>query len=142
MGCGLCNAFGIECSCEPYDFSLIPEGASCHSKGRKPWNVGIPRTPEEKEALRKANLGRKQSPETIAKRSKTQTGMKRTLEQRKMFSEIQKANGGNGPEKHSEATKEKLRKAITGMKRSEETKARMRASALLHWEQRKRQQST
>jgi hypothetical protein len=52
------------------------------NKGRKAANKGIPMSEEQKQKLRQAMLGRKVDPEVLARRIKSQTGKKRTPEQR------------------------------------------------------------
>ena len=69
--------------------SLKKEFSAVHSatmKGRKPWNVGIPITEEQREKNRKAAIGKKFSPETIAKRSAKIKGQKRSEETRLLMS--------------------------------------------------------
>lgn len=100
---------------------------------------GKPRTDEVKRKLSVANTGKVMPQETREKISVTLTGRTHTDEQKKGMSDKQLAAGGYGPKKHSEATKARIKEKITGMKRSEETKAKMRAAALLR-EERKRAQ--
>ena len=47
------------------------EKISKNRKGIPAWNKGIPMSSEQKEKLRQANLGKKQSQETIEKRKNT-----------------------------------------------------------------------
>ena len=53
-------------------------------------NKGVPMSEEQKQKLRKAMLGRKVDPEVLARRIKSQTGKKRTPEQRAKISEALK----------------------------------------------------
>ena len=45
-------------------------------KGHIPWNVGVPMREESREKLVKCNTGKKQSPETVAKRNATHAQMR------------------------------------------------------------------
>lgn len=45
-------------------------------KGNVPWNLGVPMRDDAKEKLRKTNTGKKQSPETVAKRNATHARMR------------------------------------------------------------------
>lgn len=88
---------------------------SLSRKGSVPWNKGKkntgpgntnPRTEDQKKKLRDANLGKKQTPETIAKRSKSLQGHIVTKE---TCNKISKAHTGKTV---SEVTKEKLRNVV------------------------------
>jgi len=65
------------------EFSIVH---SATMKGKEPWNRGIPITEEQKEKNRKAALGKKMSPESIAKGVEKRTGQKRTNEQKARMS--------------------------------------------------------
>lgn len=51
-----------------------------------PWNKGIPRTDAEKDLMRRAATGKKQSQETVAKRVSKTRGLKRSEETRERLS--------------------------------------------------------
>jgi len=70
------------------EFSIVH---STTMKGRKPWNVGVPITEEQREKNRIAATGKKRSAEAIAKTVAKQIGQKR-----------------------SQATKDKIRAALKG----------------------------
>jgi len=98
---------------------------SLSRKGVAPWNKGkkgtgpgntTPRTAEEKQKLREANLGKKQTAETIAKRSKSLQGHQVTQETR---NKISNAHTGKIV---SDATKEKQRNVV----RTQEQKDHLR----------------
>lgn len=57
------------------EFSVIH---SATMKGREPWNRGVPITEEQREKNRKAAVGKKRSPEAIAKAVAKQIGQKRS----------------------------------------------------------------
>ena len=65
------------------------------NKGRKAANKGIPMSEEQKQKLREAMLGRKVDPEVLARRIKSQTGKKRTPEQRAKIAAALKAYHAN-----------------------------------------------
>jgi len=65
------------------------------NKGRKAANKGIPMSEEQKQKLREAMLGRKVDPEVLARRIKSQTGNKRTPEQRAKIAAALKAYHAN-----------------------------------------------
>lgn len=98
----------------------------------------IMRTSGRAEKLKTVNIGRKQKPETVAKRTAANTGKKRTLEQRAAFSAAQKALGKKLSPEHrahiskiqtgrllSAATKAKISLAGLGRKASAETRKKM-----------------
>ena len=83
--CGLCAAFDVECSCEPYDFSLIPEDAKRHNI--RPWNVGRAGTysihdAEGREKISKRQKGRVWSEEQ--KRNQAAAARNHCLEQNQL----------------------------------------------------------
>ncbi len=97
-----------------------------------PPNKGKLMSEKQKEILRTANTGRKQSPETIAKRIAANTGRKRTDEQKRRISESLKGK------KMSEAARQKMsemRKGKPGKPRSEETKRKISEAAKRRAEQ-------
>jgi len=61
------------------------------TKGRVPPNKGVPMSEEQKQKLREAMSGRKVDPEVLARRIKSQTGQKRTPEQRAKIAAALKA---------------------------------------------------
>ena len=105
-------------------------------------NYGKPRSIEVKKKLSEANKGKVVSDTTKQKLSIAGKGKKRTEEQKKAMSAKQLEAGGYGPESHSDETKELIRKKITGMKRSEETKEKMRDAAKKREEQKRRNRSS
>jgi 5-methylcytosine-specific restriction endonuclease McrA len=87
--------------------SLKKEFSAVHSatmKGRKPWNVGVPITEEQREKNRKAATGKKRSAEAIAKTVAKQIGQKRSQETREKISAALK-----GKSKKPKSEEEKLR---------------------------------
>jgi hypothetical protein len=115
------------------------------SRGRPPWNIGVPmreetrqkqsnlrkgkpnfknrgrrQTEEQKEKLRLSHLGRKQSPATLAKRSASLKKVVHTWGDK-----ISRACMGH---ETSDETKEKIRLANTGKKQSPETIAKRMAT--------------
>lgn len=80
--------------------NLKKEFSKVHSeamKGRDPWNKGIPATEEQKQKNRKAALGKKMSPESIAKGVAKRTGLKRTQEQKDKISKALKESLSKNP---------------------------------------------
>ena len=65
------------------------------NKGRKAPNKGMPMSEEQKQKLRDAMKGRKVDPEVLARRIKSQTGKKRTPEQRAKIAAALKAYHAN-----------------------------------------------
>ena len=65
------------------EFSLVH---SATMKGRPAHNKGVPATDKQKEKNRKSALGKKMSPESIAKGVEKRTGQKRTNEQKARMS--------------------------------------------------------
>ena len=87
--------------------SLKKEFSIVHSatmKGRKPWNVGVPITEEQREKNRKAAKGKKRSAEAIAKTVAKQTGQKRSQETKDKISAALK-----GKPKSPKPEEEKIR---------------------------------
>jgi 5-methylcytosine-specific restriction endonuclease McrA len=87
--------------------SLKKEFSAVHSatmKGRKPWNVGIPITEEQREKNRKSATGKKRSAEAIAKTVAKQTGQKRSQETKDKISSALK-----GKSKPPKSEEEKIR---------------------------------
>jgi len=90
--------------------SLKKEFAEVHSatmKGRKPWNVGIPITEEQREKNRKAATGKKRSAEAIAKTVAKQKGQKRSQETKDRIRAALK-----GKPKGPMSVEEKLKRSI------------------------------
>ena len=83
------------------EFSVIH---SATMKGRKPWNVGIPITEEQREKNRKSATGKKRSAEAIAKTVAKQTGQKRSQETKDKISAALK-----GKSKNPKPEEEKIR---------------------------------
>lgn len=92
-------------------------------------NFGKPRSDDVKKKLSDANKGKVISDAVRKKLSLASTGKKRSEEQKKAMAVKQLEAGGYGPEFHSEETKELIRKKITGIKRSDKTKEKMRLAA-------------
>lgn len=63
---------------------------SASLKGKLPWNVGIPMSKEAKEKQSLQKLGKKQSAESNAKNSASNTGVSKTLEHRANISKGKK----------------------------------------------------
>lgn len=97
-------------------FNIIPEAGSSR---------GHTCSPETREKLRQANLGKKQSPELIEKRRQAILGKKRSLEFREKMRQAALGNTRNVGRRQSPEAVEKSRQARTGQKRSPETRARM-----------------
>lgn len=108
--------------------------------GRTAWNKGLkgatpgnksPRTAETKEKLRKANLGKKLSPESIEKRRISTVGKKRpatsiALTGRSVSDETRKKiSNGNKGKTVSNETKEKIKKARESQVFSKETREKL-----------------
>lgn len=105
------------------------------TKGRIPWNKGIPRTEETKEKLRQKNIGRKHTEETKRKLSEKNKGRKHTEEEKKKISKAKKGKKQNLTEEQqkrvSESHKGKIpwNKGLKGaQKHSEESKNKMSES--------------
>lgn len=77
-----------------------------------PWNKGLPRTPEVKEKIRQANLGKTVPNETRRKQSEALKGRTQSVThiQNRMIS-LKGRNKGFSGKKHSEETKQKIREA-------------------------------
>lgn len=82
--------------------------------------------------------GRKLPDWHIEKCRQGNLGKKRTEEQRKNFSELQKAAGGYGPKKHKPESVEKIKEKITGLTRTEETKKKLSEHAKKREEEKRR----
>lgn len=91
-----------------------------------------------RDKISKKLKGRKIPREIVDKIREKQIGSKRTEEQRKKFSDLQKAAGGYGPKKHKPESVQKMKEKITGLKRSEETKRKLSEHAKRR-EEKKRQ---
>ncbi len=89
--------------------------------GQVAWNKGIPCSNETKEKLRKINLGKKQSPETIKKRVLKLIGKKRTEETKKKMSKSAMGNKRWLGKHHTEETKKKLSKIHKGKRIGEDS---------------------
>jgi hypothetical protein len=96
------------------EFSLIH---STTMKGRPAHNKGVPATEEQKEKNRKSALGKKMSPESIAKGVAKRTGQKRTEEQKARM-KIAMTGIKKGPMSDAEKTKRSV--ALKGTKKSVE----------------------
>lgn len=97
---------------ESNDFAnLIPEtGGGCGKKGQIV-------TEEHKEKLRKANLGKKQSKETIKKRLDSRQDYKHSEETKQKISEAHKGKKHKYSKKRSDAAKNRKKHPWTGKKR-------------------------
>jgi hypothetical protein len=76
------------------EFSIVH---SATMKGRPAHNKGVPATAEQKEKNRKAALGKKMSPESIAKGVAKRTGQTRTAEQKENISRSLKESLAKNP---------------------------------------------
>ena len=101
------------------------------------WNKGIPMPDEQKEKLRKANIGKKLDASHREKISASQKGKKRSEEARASIAAAQSIKKGIP---RSEESRRKMKEAreIRRMKHpsrphSEETKEKMRAAAMKRW---------
>lgn len=103
------------------------EGASFPGKLHPGW--GKPRSDEVKKKISDSSKGRATSAAVRKKISIAGKGKKRTEEQKKGMSVKQLEAGGYGPNSHSDESKELIRKKLTGIKRTEETKEKMRIAA-------------
>jgi group I intron endonuclease len=86
------------------------------------FRLGITHTQEAREKLRKSNTGKIQSKETVEKRIKALTGLKRNLQSRENIKQGKKDNP------ISEEGMKNIIKANTGKKMSEEARKNMRES--------------
>ena len=93
-------------------------------KGKPSPKRGIPLSDAQKEKLRIANIGKKQSEETIKKRTAWQAGTPRDDEFKAKVSAAKKAKQF----KFSDESKEKMRKAHLGQKPSPEAIAKRKAT--------------
>jgi len=92
---------------------------------------------EIRDKISKSLSGRKIDPEIVEKRRQSQLGLKRTAEQCKKFSKLQKAAGGYGPSKHTEKSKRLMSEKLTGRKFTEEHKRRKSEAQKKVWEKRR-----
>jgi len=103
---------------------IKPIAAKIHSEfmtGKVPHNKGVPRTEAQKQAQREKMLGRKLTPDQLARSIAKRTGMKRTVEQKKRISDSTKGIA-KGP--MSEENKAKISAGAKGIKKSAESSAR------------------
>jgi hypothetical protein len=108
---------------------------SCSRKGKEPWNKGKKvMTEEQKEHLRQVNLGKKASPETCTKISKSLTGQQRESPSQDVRDKISTTLTGNVPwnkgKDLSEVHCKNLSLSHRGKKQSPETIAKRTASRL------------
>lgn len=96
--------------------NLKKEFSAVHSaamKGRKPWNVGVPITEEQREKNKKAATGKKRSAEAIAKTVAKQTGQKRSQETKDRIRAALK-----GKSKGPMSEEEKLKRSLGNLGKS------------------------
>jgi group I intron endonuclease len=93
------------------------EHAGRFATGHDAWNTGVPMTPEVRERLRVANIGRKASPETRLKMSIAQSN--------KSPETLAKISASSTGRRHTPEAKAKIAAARTGVPRSPETLAKM-----------------
>jgi hypothetical protein len=93
------------------------EHAGRFAVGHDAWNTGVPMTPEVRERLRVANIGRKASPETRLKMSIAQSN--------KSPETLAKISASSTGRRHTPEAKAKIAAARTGVPRSPETLAKM-----------------
>jgi len=94
-------------------------------------NIGKKRTPEQKEHLRQVALAQQQDP---AYRAKHKAAIVEKMKDPEVLRRLSEAHKGK---KIPKAQREKIRAANTGLKRSEESKARLSAARKLWWAKKK-----
>lgn len=105
------------------------DGGVLHNKSLGGDGNSAPRSEEHKRKLSKLNIGKTLSADTRCKMSLSRRGKPgriRSAEENKILSEKMKGKPGRP---HTAATKEKIKAARLGTKRTKETKAKLKASS-------------
>lgn len=101
----------------------VPHGYNLAEGGRS--KCGVPHSPETKEKMRQAHLGKKKSPEHIEKLRQVNKGKKQTPEWMEMMKQVHLGR------KNSPETIEKMRQAKLGKKRTTEAIEKQKAATNL-----------